>query len=65
MHNIRIVYLQVVYVTATFPYLVLMILLVRGATLPGAGEGIKFYLIPDWNKLLTFKVKKIVTKIVN
>ncbi|XP_076446150.1 sodium-dependent proline transporter-like isoform X2 [Babylonia areolata] len=47
---------RVVYVTATFPYLVLIILLVRGATLPGALEGIKFYLIPDWQKLLEFKV---------
>ncbi|XP_076447177.1 sodium-dependent proline transporter-like [Babylonia areolata] len=47
---------RVVYVTATFPYLVLIILLVRGATLHGALEGIKFYLIPDWDKLLEFKV---------
>ncbi|KAJ8297706.1 hypothetical protein KUTeg_024237 [Tegillarca granosa] len=47
---------RVVYVTATFPYLVLVILLVRGVTLPGAAEGIKFYLIPQWDKLATFKV---------
>ncbi|XP_011414893.3 sodium- and chloride-dependent glycine transporter 1 [Magallana gigas] len=47
---------RVVYVTATFPYLVLTILLIRGVTLPGAGAGIYFYLVPEWEKLLTFKV---------
>ncbi|XP_048777264.1 sodium- and chloride-dependent glycine transporter 1 [Ostrea edulis] len=47
---------RVVYVTATFPYLVLTILFIRGVTLPGAGAGIYFYLVPEWEKLLTFKV---------
>lgn len=43
--------LQVVYFTATFPYLMLLVLLVRGLTLPGAVEGIKFYLYPDPTRL--------------
>lgn len=42
---------QVVWVTATFPYVVLFILLIRGATLPGAWRGILFYLRPNWEKL--------------
>jgi len=43
--------LQVVYVTATFPYFMLLILLIRGITLPGAANGIKFYLYPDMSRL--------------
>ncbi|KAG1942748.1 solute carrier family 6 member 22, tandem duplicate 2 [Pimephales promelas] len=42
---------KVVYLTATFPYLMLAVLLVRGLTLPGAKNGIIYYLYPDPTRL--------------
>lgn len=36
---------KVVWVTATMPYVLLTILLLRGIVLPGALDGIKFYLV--------------------
>ncbi|KAK0149530.1 Sodium- and chloride-dependent GABA transporter 2 [Merluccius polli] len=43
--------MDVVYLTATFPYLMLFVLLVRGATLPGAAQGIVYYLKPNTTRL--------------
>ncbi|GAA6099937.1 sodium- and chloride-dependent GABA transporter 2, partial [Tachysurus ichikawai] len=42
---------KVVYFTATFPYVMLLVLLIRGITLPGAWRGIRFYLYPDLGRL--------------
>ncbi|XP_054902074.1 sodium- and chloride-dependent creatine transporter 1 [Poeciliopsis prolifica] len=47
---------KVVYFTALFPYLVLVVLLAHGVSLPGALDGIIYYLKPDWSKLAEAQV---------
>lgn len=47
---------KVAYFTAIFPYVVLIVLLVKGLMLDGAIEGILFYIKPDWGQLLNLKV---------
>lgn len=48
---------QAVYVTAVFPYIMLAILLIRGLTLPGAWQGVVFYLYPDPSRLADVTVR--------
>ena len=47
---------QVMYVTATSPYIFMLILLIRNLTLEGAGKGIEFYLKPNISKLAEMEV---------
>ena len=47
------------YIAATVPYVLLAILLLRGATLPGAWDGFKYYAIPRWEQLGSFTVRAI------
>lgn len=47
---------KVVYFTALFPIVVLVILLIRAATLPGAMTGVEFYIRPNFGKLSDVKV---------
>ncbi|XP_032902071.1 sodium- and chloride-dependent GABA transporter ine-like isoform X1 [Amblyraja radiata] len=47
---------KVVYVTALFPYVVLLALLVNNTQLPGAVKGINYFVNPDWEKLKEIQV---------
>uniref|UniRef100_A0A1I8IBD5 Sodium-and chloride-dependent glycine transporter 2 n=1 Tax=Macrostomum lignano TaxID=282301 RepID=A0A1I8IBD5_9PLAT len=47
---------KVSYFTASFPYIMLSILLIRGATLPGSLDGVIFYVKPEWSRLKDYKV---------
>ncbi|GFN92427.1 transporter [Plakobranchus ocellatus] len=47
---------KVVYITATLPYLIMTILLIRGVLLPGAGDGIRYFITPKIESLRDPKV---------
>ncbi|XP_065369350.1 sodium-dependent nutrient amino acid transporter 1-like [Calliphora vicina] len=44
------------YFLALFPYLIMLVLLVRSLTLPGAFDGVLYFLKPQWDKLLDASV---------
>ncbi|XP_017570361.1 sodium- and chloride-dependent GABA transporter ine [Pygocentrus nattereri] len=47
---------KVVYFTALFPYVILVALLINNVQLPGAAAGIRFFIVPEWEKLLSVEV---------
>ncbi|XP_041854310.1 sodium- and chloride-dependent GABA transporter ine [Melanotaenia boesemani] len=47
---------KVVYFTAVFPYFILFALLINNVQLPGAKNGILYFVTPVWSKLLAVKV---------
>ncbi|KRZ19969.1 Sodium-dependent serotonin transporter [Trichinella pseudospiralis] len=47
---------KAVWFTATIPYVALFALLAHSCTLPGSQAGIKYFLMPDWSKLLNIEV---------
>ncbi|XP_012941061.1 sodium- and chloride-dependent glycine transporter 1 [Aplysia californica] len=47
---------KIVYFMATFPYVILVALLIRGVTLEGYMDGINFYIIPKWEELANINV---------
>lgn len=44
------------YFLAVFPYIVLIILLVRSATLEGAMDGMFYFIVPEWDKIFEAQV---------
>ncbi len=44
---------KVVKWTATIPFAILALLIIRAVTLPGSAEGIKTFLVPEWSALLS------------
>lgn len=57
LYSVVCVRIKVVYITATMPYVVLFVLLIRGITLPGAMQGIKAYLHIDFKRLNNLEVR--------
>lgn len=47
------------YFLAIFPYVVMITLLIRAVTLEGAWNGIMYFIRPEWSKLLSANVSRI------
>jgi SNF family Na+-dependent transporter len=47
---------RIAYITAIFPYIMLLALLIRSSLLDGAELGIRYYMTPDWSKVKNFQV---------
>jgi len=49
---------KVAYFLAIFPYAVMVVLLIYGATLPGAARGMEYFFTANWDKLLEAEVRE-------
>lgn len=47
---------KMVWVTCTLPYVILTVLLIKGLTLEGSGNGLRYLLIPEWSKVADIDV---------
>ncbi|XP_037498624.1 sodium- and chloride-dependent glycine transporter 2 isoform X1 [Rhipicephalus sanguineus] len=47
---------KVVYFAATFPYVILITLMITGLCQPGAINGVLYFITPSWDRLLDIKV---------
>ena len=47
---------KVIYFTTLAPYVVLAIFIVRGLSLPGAWDGVQFFITPDFEKIKQAKL---------
>jgi NSS family neurotransmitter:Na+ symporter len=47
---------KVVYFTVIIPWIILLVFVARGLTLPGALEGLRYYLTPNFSALLNYRV---------
>jgi len=47
---------KVVYFTVLIPWALLILFIIRGVTLPGAGAGLSYYLTPVWQNLMQGKI---------
>lgn len=47
---------KVVYFTVIIPWFILLVFVARGVTLPGALEGLSYYLTPNFSALLNYRV---------
>lgn len=49
---------KMVWVTCTAPYVILTVLLIKGLTLDGMGQGLKYLVIPRWSRIGDIEVWK-------
>lgn len=52
------------YFLALFPYVIMFILLIRAVTLPGAWNGILYFIRPQWDKLLDANVSTYISLLI-